>query len=197
MSIDLSRPAELGSSRNAFFPRNTVYCVGPAIFRSQSARDAACLLDLDESVEQWSCQSRTFGTGIETYIPDFVVERAGGTHVVDIVGGQAIPNWIKSAVEAEGFRYQIWSRADFPLVRLKNSKDLLRYARFETSLVDRLVLLTALAEAGSLRLSEAMTMALGARAIPVIASMVLHRQLSIDLDDELIGPDTIIRRWQY
>lgn len=197
MDIDHSRPAAPLSPLQAFFPRDTVNCIGPAVFRTQVARDAACLLDVDETVISWSCQSRSFSRGKIRHIPDFIVERTTGTYVVDILGSNSIPSWMRDAAESAECRYQLWSEADFPPLRLKNAKDLLRYARYETSLVDRVLLLAALAEAGSLRLVEAISMASGTRAIPVIASMILNRQIAIELDEELIGPDSIIRRFQY
>ena len=117
--------------------------------------------------------------------------------MVDIAGHRPIPSWIARAAELEDFRYQVWTEADLPSIRLRNAKDLLRYARFETSLADRLILLTALKDAGSLRLSEAITMASGTKAVPIISSMILQRLITIDLDAELIGPDSVIRCPQY
>jgi hypothetical protein len=155
-------------------------------------------MDVDETVDSWSCQSRLFSDGTALHVPDFIVERSDGiTYVVDIAGSQPIPPWIAGAVELEGLRYQLWSEDEFPPIRLRNARDLLRYARFETSLADRLILLSALQEAGTLRFSEAISMAPGTRAVPVISSMILQRLIKIDLDEALIGPDTIIRRWQY
>ncbi|MDX0425396.1 hypothetical protein GOC91_19135 [Sinorhizobium medicae] len=121
----------------------------------------------------------------------------GSTHVVDIAGSQVIPPWIARAAELEDFGYRLWSVNDFPATRLRNARDLLRYARYETSLADRLILLTALKEAGSLRLSEAITMASGTKVVPIISSMILQRLITIDLDAELIGPDSVIRCSQY
>lgn len=57
-----------------FYPSATIRCDGPAIFRSQFARDVACLLDVDDAVAEWSCQSLPFASVGETYRPDFVVK---------------------------------------------------------------------------------------------------------------------------
>lgn len=194
MNIGQSRHAEASSHPQVFHPLYTVYCVGAPKFRSQVARDAACLLEVDETVENWSCQSQSFSDGTDLHLPDFVVNRDDGdSYVIDILGQRAIPSWVPRAAELEGFRYQAWSEDDLPPVRLRNAKDLLRYARVDTSLVDRVILLSALKEAGSLRLSEAITMASGTKAIPIIFSMVLQRLIAIDLDEELIGPDSVLR----
>ncbi|WP_312412439.1 hypothetical protein [Shinella sp.] len=198
MNIGQSRQAETSSHSQIFYPLHTVYCIGMPKFRSQVARDAACLLDVDESVDSWSCQPKSFRNGTEVHVPDFIVDRNDGeTYAVDVAGQRPIPSWIAPAVELEDFRYQLWTEDEFPSIRLRNARDLLRYARFETSLADRLILLTALKEAGSLRLSEAITMASGTKAVPIISSMILQRLITIDLDDQLIGPDSIIRCWQY
>jgi hypothetical protein len=126
-----------------------------------------------------------------------MVQREGGVYAIDIVGPVPLPEWIEAAVKAEGFGYSVWSADDLPQVRVQNARDLLRYARYEVSLVDRLLLLTALKEHGSMRLSEAITMAPGMRAIPVIAAMILRGQIETDLDEELIGPDSVIRSRHY
>ncbi|MCQ1833352.1 hypothetical protein [Neorhizobium galegae] len=198
MNIDQSRQAEASSHSQIVHPLHTVYCIGMPKFRNQVARDAACLLDVDEGVESWSCQPRSFSDGTVVHLPDFIVTRNDGdTYAVDIAGQRSIPSWIARAAELEGFRYQVWAEADFPPIRLRNAKDLLRYARVQISLADRLILLTALKEAGSLRLSEAITMASGTKAVPIISSMILQRLITIDLDAELIGPDSVIRWSQY
>lgn len=197
MRIDLLRPAT-PSSEQVYHPLNTVRCIGTPKFRSQVARDAACLLDVDESVDRWSCQSRSFSDGTVVHVPDFVVDRSdGSTHVLDIARNHVIPPWVARAAALEDFEYQLWSENDFPTTRLRNARDLLRYARVDTSLADRLILLSAIQEAGSLRFSDAISMGSGTKAVPIVSSMILQRLISIDLDEDLIGPDTIIRRWQF
>lgn len=197
MRIDLLRPA-VPSSEQVFHPLNTVRCIGTPRFRSQVARDAACLLDVDDTVDSWSCQSRSFSNGTSLHVPYFVVDRTdGSTHVVDIAGNHVITTWIAPAAAFEHFEYQLWSENEFPATRLRNARDLLRYARVDTSLADRLILLSAIQEAGSLRFSEAISIASGTKAVPIMSSMILQRLISIDLDEDLIGPDTIIRRWQF
>lgn len=198
MNIDHSRQTDASSQPQVFYPLHTVYCSGFPKFRSQLARDVACLLDVDETVEGWSCQTMCFSNGTDVHVPDFIVERDDGqTYVVDIAGQLPIPSWIARVAEREGVRYQLWTEQDIPSIRLRNARDLLRYARFETSLADRLAVLIALKEAGSLRLSDLISMASGTKAVPIISAMILSRQLTIDLDEELIGPDSVIRAWQY
>lgn len=40
-------------------------------------------------------------------------------------------------------------------------------------------------------------MASGTKAIPIIFSMILQRLITIDMDEELIGPDSVIRCSRY
>ncbi|MCQ1779404.1 hypothetical protein NOJ05_19530 [Neorhizobium galegae] len=198
MIIGQPRQAEVSSHSQVFHPLYTVYCSGIPKFRSQLARDAACLLDVDETVESWSCQPMSFSDGSDVHLPDFAVERDDGqTYVVDIAGQLPIPSWIAQAVQLRGLRYQLWTEQDIPPIKLRNARDLLRYARFETSLADRLAVLIALKEAGSLRLSDIINMASGTKAVPIISAMILHRQITIDLDEQLIGPDSVIRCSEY
>jgi hypothetical protein len=77
---------------------------------------------------------------------------------------------------------------------LKNAKDLLRYARHEAALADRIRLLAALDECSSLTVSEALMVFRETKPVAGLASLVLQRFVTMDLDDRLIGPETIVRR---
>lgn len=198
MSTDMAPQLAAQSTQASFFyPQNTLKCTGPASFRSQAARDAACLLDLDQAVISWSCLASRFYNNGSVHVPDFIVEREDGTYVLDIVGTAPIPQWLPAAVQTEGYKHTVWPACDLPAIRVQNCKDLLRYARYEVSLVDRILLLAALKEHGSMRLSEVINMAPGTRAISIIAAMILRGQIDVDLDEELIGPDSVIRPRQY
>jgi hypothetical protein len=76
-------------------------------------------------------------------------------------------------------------------VRLENARELLRYASWRVSLSDRVRLLAALDQEGSLTMAEAMTtIRNGADPIAAIAALCLHRFIEIDLDSGRIGPQT-------
>jgi hypothetical protein len=81
-----------------------------------------------------------------------------------------------------------------PQIRVKNAKDLLRYAKFEAALSDRIRLLAALDEHGSLSVAECLNAFQETKPIAGLASLVLHRFIMMDLDDALIGPETQVRR---
>jgi len=67
------------------YPLATIKCVGSPIFRTQDARDFACLLDVDPDVASWSCDGVELSYGGETYLTDFVVTGVDGrTFVVDV-----------------------------------------------------------------------------------------------------------------
>jgi hypothetical protein len=173
---------------------HTVRCAGPAVFRNQLARDVACLLDVDDDVQSWSCLSRSFTNGTEAFRPDFVVESAHSEVIVDVSAKDERPSWLENAVASSGARLQLLTRADLPAVRLRNAKDLLRYARYEASLDDRVRLLAALDEGGSLTVAECMAAFRSDAPIPSLASLILNRFVAVDLDEAPIGPETIVRR---
>ncbi|MEB2845975.1 hypothetical protein [Endobacterium cereale] len=180
-----------------FYPQHTVRCVGPASFRSQTARDAACLLDVDEDVVSWTCFSEAFHDGNECYRPDLVVEREHGLTVLDVGDGpDPVRPWLAAAVRTAGFEYQVIKHQDLPAIRLRNARDLLRYARYEVTLDDRIRLLAALDDHGSLTVGETMSAFRGTPPISALASLVLSRIITIDIDDALIGPETIVRRYR-
>jgi hypothetical protein len=70
----------------------------------------------------------------------------------------------------------------------------LRYARHEAALSDRIRLLAALDEYSSLTVAEALIVFRETKPVAGLASMVLHRFVTMDLDERLIGPETIVRR---
>ncbi|MDX0678297.1 hypothetical protein GOL39_26140 [Sinorhizobium medicae] len=181
------------SQSQIFYPSATIRCDGPAAFRNQFARDVACLLDIDNAVTDWRCQPLPFSDGREFYRPDFVAKVENGIIVIDAVT-DGTPSWIERAVRAEGHQYEAVRRDELPLIRLKNAKDLLRYGNFQPGLEDRVRLLAALDEHGTLTLAECLSVFRETRPIAGMASMVLNRFIDIDLDEALIGPESTIRR---
>jgi hypothetical protein len=181
-------------SAEVFYPIHTVRCSGPVMFRSQLSRDIACILDVDDDVISWSCLSLSLTHENETYRPDIVVERADGFDVVDGFERDGPPTWVFRKVRDAGFRYQIIERSALSTIRLRNAKDLLRYARYEVSLSDRVRLLAALDEHGTLSVADALGAFAETKPIAGLASLFLQRLISMDLDESLIGPETIVRR---
>lgn len=193
MSVSQSLYAEQACSSRIFYPLNSVRCNGPAVFRSQVARDVACLLDVDDEVDGWSCQSLTLSSGGHVHKPDFVLQRAGLTVAMDCIQQQPVPPWLSLAADEAGLIYETIDVSTIPKVRLKNAKDLLRYARHDATLSDRIRVLAVLDEYSSLTVAEILPIFQDAKPIAGLASMVLQRFLSINLDG-LIGPETVVRR---
>ena len=128
MSIEPStspawKPAPQGQ---AFYPSATIRCYGPAVFRNQFARDVACLLDIDDAIDEWRCQPLPFSDGQEFYRPDFVANVKNRIIVINAMTN-GTPSWIERAVRADGHQYEAVHRPELPLIRLKNAKDLRKH----------------------------------------------------------------------
>ncbi|MGR9503748.1 hypothetical protein ACU8MW_08520 [Rhizobium leguminosarum] len=183
------------AATNVFFPRNSVRCPDEPAFRSQLARDLGCLLDVDDTVIAWSCLC--FGAHVEdrVHVVDFMVDRCDGTRefldAVEFFGDPAVTETIACMKRRHRFvtPHEIYSG-----YRLQNAKDLLRYARHRTPLNDRVRLLAALDDAGSMTIAETFNLFREVPPMTAIAWMTLHRFISIDLDDNLVSSDTVVRR---
>lgn len=183
------------ASLNTFFPLATVRCPDRPAFRNQIARDLGCLLDVDETVVAWSCLC--FGAHVEdrVHVVDFMVDHFDGTRefldVAEFFGDPAVTETIACMKRRHRFVTlgEIYSGH-----RLQNAKDLLRYARFRTPLNDRVRLMAALSDAGSITVGETFNLFREVPPLTAIAWMTLHRFISMDLDEAPIGPDTLIRR---
>ncbi len=185
------------AASNQFYPKATVRCADDAVFRTQLARDLACLLDVDEHVVAWSTLPAEIAIHGRFHIPDLMVTYSDGVEelldAVDRDGDAAVTE----AFACAGRRHRFVRRADIVSgFRLQNAKDILRYAWCRTPLNDRVRLLAAVDEAGSLRISEVLPVFREIQPMTAISSMILHRYLSADLDEAPIGPETVIRRFQ-
>jgi len=180
-----------------FYPLATIKCAGSPIFRSQSARDFACLLDVDPDVARWSCEGVELPYGGELYRVDFVVTGTDDrTFMVDVAEDTPRPpHWIELAVARAGHAYRPVAMKEFAdSFRLRNAKDLLRYGFYRCPLGDRIRLLAALDEMGSITVAEALSAFREGRPIGFLAALILRGFLEIEMDDALIGPETVVRR---
>ncbi len=194
-SLDIN---QLLSTRKSFFPKATIKSEGPVLFRSQVARDLACLFDVDPAVTLWTCDPPSIAISGSHYVSEFFVRDGSGREVLMDAPDRAEapgPELIAVAAEAAGFRYRRPSMFEiYSGARLRNAKDLLRYGNYEVPLGDRVRLLAALEENGSMTVAECLTAFSETCAVGGLASMILHGFLEIDLDTELIGPSTAVRR---
>ncbi|WP_245496997.1 hypothetical protein [Rhizobium ruizarguesonis] len=185
------------ASRKHFYPVATVRCSGTPMFRSQLARDLGCLLDVDRNVVAWLCLPRQVDADIGLHIFDFLVDYDDGTSVyLDAVDQEGSPDITEAAAIAGlQHRFEFRDRMEDGF-RLLNARDLLRYARRRTPLNDRIRMLAALDDAGSLQVSECLGIFREVAPMTAIAWMALHRLIELDLDECMIGPETLVRRYQ-
>lgn len=178
----------------SWHPRGTVRCKGRPLFRNPLARDLGCLLDVDPDVEEWSCLPLVLRSGSRSHTPDFMVAGGQGAWLMDATKSPPEP-WIEEAARREGFLYA-WRPADEIRAgaRLANARDLLRYARWSCPLGDRVRLLAALDENGSIPVAECLAAFPETRPIAGLSSLILNRFVEVELDEARIGPETLVRR---
>ncbi|HEX5933224.1 MAG TPA: hypothetical protein VFY63_03580 [Pseudorhizobium sp.] len=185
------------SSPDFFYPLATIKCEGSPVFRTQDARDFACLLDLDPEVDRWTCDGVSLQMGSVSYQTDFLVTSTEGRTFLADVGREkpTAPDWVEVAADRVGQGYRPVAMSDFAdSNRLRNAKDLLRYGFYRCPLGDRIRILAALDEMGSLTVAEAMSAFREGRPMGCLASLIFQGFLEVDLDDALIGPETVVRR---
>ncbi len=183
-----------------FFPFTTLKCFGRSLYRSQQARDYACLLDVDPAVLSWSSFTRPIiADGAEQepckhYI-DFIVETADEKLMVEVGHRGSGVAWLPEVVERQGYRYKAVIMSEIERgPRLQNARDLLRYAGFHPRLGDRIRILGALAEYGTLTLAECLSLVREGRAMETVSALILTGIIFVDLDEALLGPDSVLRR---
>ena len=181
------------SVKAPFYPIATIKCEGAGVFRSQVARDVACLLDIDTSVSSWRCQPINNGEHSHHGSPDFRIVFHDGSHrYLDAPDRDGQDTPYRHHLDGD---YAQLSHGDvYDGFRLHNARDLLRYGGWRTPLGDRVRLLAALDEHGSLTLAECLSAIQETRPVAGIASLILSRFVEVDLDDALLGPETIVRR---
>ncbi|MCW8057504.1 hypothetical protein [Agrobacterium tumefaciens] len=197
------RAKSLRASRNSasirtFSPAATIKCDGPAVFRSQAARDAACLFDVNPSILSWHCMPLSLDCGRGVHVPDFgILDGDGGRLLIDAPDRMMPANAVEIEASAgrHGFRYRrLLADEIYDGLRLQNAKDLLRYGGTVLALGDRLRLLAVLEEHGNLTVTECLTLFTETRPVAGLAQMILRGFVEVDLDTELLGPGTMVRR---
>jgi len=192
------RTSHNSASIRTFSPAATIKCDGPAIFRSQTARDTACLLDVNSAVVSWHCVPVSLDCGGVAHVPDFGVVNSDGGRMLIEAPDRVSPidaGGIAASAEREGFRYRrLLADEVYDGPRLRNAKDLLRYGSCYLALGDRLKLLATLEEHGSLTIAECLTVFTETKPVAGLAQMILNGFVEVDLDGELLGPQTMVRR---
>jgi hypothetical protein len=170
------------------------------VFRTQAARDAACLLDTDRTILGWSCLPEIISWHDHRHVPDFGVERSVGITLVDVVPvmGATPPSWAPTAAKNCGHRYDVMAEATFmENHRLTNAREMLRYAAYDVSLGDRVRLVSFLDEHGPAPLAACMSVIRNGRdPVGALAALALRRFIDIEIDEALLGPDTMVSRFR-
>lgn len=180
-----------------FYAEATIKNVGPVTFRSEHARDYACLMDVDPHVIEWRMAPRvTRHDGFAEHTIDFLAVFDNDRYLIDVGYEEPMPpSWVLPAVESMGYRYRPVAMVEVEgCFRLRNAKDLLRYGAYRPPLGDRIRILAAMEEMGSLTVAECMAAVSEGRPMPTVAALVLQGYLELDLDGGMIRPDTQIRR---
>lgn len=167
-------------------------------FRSNAVRDLASILDLNPGVRSWASGATVLKVGRAKHIPDFQMEDADGRRwLLDVYDRR---NRLEHrALQAAAFgiscHYRVVDHAEiYDGFRLRNANDLLRYAGHVVPLGDRVRLLQVLGEHGPLSLADCLRAVRETQPVAAVASLILQGYLEVELDDELIGPETMVRR---
>jgi len=190
--------AKNSASIQKFPPSATIKCEGAPVFRSRTARDLACLLDLNPSVVSWTCMPVAIEVGAVIHVCDFGMIDVDSVYWLldapDRHGEFDIESHIDAAARVNG-RYRLVSRDEvYEGCRLRNARDLLRYGRHEVALGDRVRLLSVLDENGPLPLSDCLTVIRETQPVAAVAAMILNGFVEVDLDEAILGPETMVRR---
>lgn len=174
-----------------FEPLNTVRCTDDPVFRSQTARDIACLLDVDPEVDAWVTNSAPIIIGADRIQHDLKVRYADRIeYLVAVDSDNPVADDLVARVQRSGLKLRKLAAADIAGERLENARELLRYARWHVSLSDRVRLLAFLEQEWSVPLADCLPVIPGRDAIASIAALCLGRFVELDLDSGRIGPQT-------
>ncbi|MDD1498849.1 hypothetical protein PVA19_10545 [Agrobacterium sp. CNPSo 3708] len=181
-----------------FRPFGTVRCTNTPYFKSQLARDQACLLDLDDDVVAWCCRPTGMDIlllqrGWRGEVPDFMASYANGQDVYISVREERGDPELTEIAACGRFTHTYASRAQINSgYRLQNAKDLLRYARYRCPLGDRMRILSALEHEGSATVAECLDAFKEINPMAGLSSLILHRFVALELDVEPIAPTTTV-----
>ncbi|MEY9629023.1 hypothetical protein [Sinorhizobium fredii] len=180
-------------------PLPTLKCLGKPLFRSRQARDLACILDINPDVSTWTAPAPALKVGLCSHAPDFQVsDHDGEVRFLDAADRVLFIDieHIKQAVREHRASYRLLAVDEVydGGFRLRNARDLLQYANVTVSLADRLRLLALLDQEGSLTMSDCFSAIRNTEPVAAIASLILQRFIDVELDDALIGPETMVRR---
>lgn len=179
------------------FAGPTVKARGVVSFRSGTAKDLAAILDVDSNVDSWSSCVDFPGADHIGHLPDFrMLDTEGVTWILDAPDrARTSQNDLEAAARDIGAVYRLVPRIEiYSGFRLRNARDLLRYANYTVTLADRIRLLATLDEQGSLPMADCLSVLRVGEPVAAVAALMLHGFVEADLDEALLGPETMVRR---
>lgn len=192
------RAARGRGSFQLFHPIATVKAIGRTQYRSQVARDLACLFDVNVAVRSWTCMPMSLDVGGAPHVPDFAINNVEGAPTLldapDRVGSIDEAG-VTAAAAALSMRYRLVDHDElYDGPRLRNAKDLIRYADHVATLGDRIRVLACLDEQGSLTMAETLQLIRESKPMAALAHMILTQLVEVDMDEALFAPETVVRR---
>ncbi|WP_019995396.1 hypothetical protein [Aureimonas ureilytica] len=167
-------------------------CVGEPLLPTRLACDVARLLDVDPEVDRWLCHGAAPSDGGPSAV---VIEVHRGAERERLRPVEDPPPGSVPAAAVPGVPSRAISRADLDPVRLENARLILPYARWRVTLDDRVRLLAALDDEGSVTLADCLGLLRHtARPVAAVASLALARVVDLDLDEPLGSRTRVIRR---
>jgi len=167
-------------------------------FRSKAASDLRCILAVNPDISSCGKNDIALDGEIPPHIPDFYMSDIEGNSWLLDAPDRVLKTdlaSLQSAAAKVGYRYrQVSSPEIYDGYLLQNARDLLRYQGHKVPLGDRVRLLACLDEHGSLTFSDCLQVVRETQAVPALASLILQGLLAVELDSELIGPETVVRR---
>lgn len=170
-------------------------CVGEAVLATPLAVDLARLLDVDADVERWSCGPAGTDASESARIVFEVIRATGTEHLLPSERSDAGGEARERQPACGTARVRIVTRGDIDPIRLENAKLILPYAKWRVSIDDRVRLLAALDDEGSVTLGECLAIFRNtSRPIAAVAALALARVVELDLDEPLGSRTRVIRR---
>lgn len=181
-----------------YHPIATVKAQGRTQYRTQVARDLGCLLDVNVAVRSWSCMPLSLDVEDASHVPDFIIVHVDGARTLldapDRIGS-IDREAVAAAAASQQMRYRLVDYDElYEGPRLRNAKDLIRYANHVATLGDRIRVLACLDEQGSLTMAETLQLIRESKPMAALAHMILTELVEVDMDEALFAPETVVRR---
>jgi len=170
----------------------------PSHFRSTAASDLACILEFNPAVVSWSSTPPALNMRAVQHIADFeMLDDAGTKWMLDAPdrAPRISIERLSECARRQGYKYRLVHASEiYDGYRLQNILDLMRYRGHSVPLGDRMRILGALSENGPLTFADCLRVIRETQPVAAMASLILQGILNVEMDDALLGPETMVRR---